>query len=52
MSPDSPHLRIGTRASALARWQAEHVAAALGALPGAPEPELVLIRKMLASAQS
>lgn len=39
-----PHLRIGTRASALARWQAEHVAAALKALPGAPEPELVLIK--------
>jgi hydroxymethylbilane synthase len=37
-------LRIGTRASALARWQAEHVAAALRSLPGAPEPELVLIR--------
>jgi len=37
-------LRIGTRASALARWQAEHVAAALKALPGAPEPELVLIK--------
>jgi len=39
-----PGLRIGTRESRLARWQAEHVAAAIRALPGAPEPELVLIR--------
>jgi hydroxymethylbilane synthase len=37
-------LRIGTRASALARWQAEHVAAAIRRIPGAPEPELVLIK--------
>jgi hydroxymethylbilane synthase len=37
-------LRIGTRASALARWQAEHVAAAIRALPGGPDPELVLIK--------
>jgi hydroxymethylbilane synthase len=37
-------LRIGTRASALARWQAEHVAAAIRSLPGAPDPELVLIK--------
>jgi hydroxymethylbilane synthase len=37
-------IRIGTRGSALARWQAEHVAAALRAVPEAPEPELVLIR--------
>ena len=37
-------LRIGTRASALARWQAEHVAALLRAIPDAPEPELVLIK--------
>ncbi len=41
-SPD--RLRIGTRGSALARWQAEYVAAAFRALPGAPEPELVLIK--------
>jgi hydroxymethylbilane synthase len=40
----STSLRIGTRESRLARWQAEHVAAAIRALPGAPEPELVLIR--------
>ncbi|MGW8267728.1 MAG: hydroxymethylbilane synthase [Longimicrobiales bacterium] len=44
MSPDRPRLRIGTRASALARWQAEFVASSLRVLPGAPEPELVLIR--------
>ena len=37
-------IRIGTRGSALARWQAEHVAAALRSLPGSPEPELVLIK--------
>ncbi len=42
--PEDRPLRIGTRASALARWQAEHVASALRALPGAPEPELVLIK--------
>jgi len=44
VSPRRPGLRIGTRESALARWQAEHVASALRSLPGAPEPELVLIR--------
>ncbi len=44
MTNEGPRLRIGTRASALARWQAEHVAGALRALPGAPEPELVLIK--------
>jgi hydroxymethylbilane synthase len=37
-------LRIGTRASALALWQARHVAALLGAQPGAPAVELVHIR--------
>jgi len=37
-------IRIGTRGSALARWQAEHVAWAIRMLPGAPEPELVLIK--------
>ena len=36
-------LRIGTRASALALWQARHVAALLAAQPGAPPPELVHI---------
>jgi hydroxymethylbilane synthase len=37
-------IRIGTRESALAQWQAEHVASLLRALPGTPNPELVLIR--------
>jgi hydroxymethylbilane synthase len=36
-------LRIGTRASALALWQARHVASLIGALPGAPPVELVPI---------
>ena len=36
-------LRIGTRASALALWQAEHVAAAIRSKPGAPPVELVHI---------
>jgi len=36
-------LRIGTRASALALWQARHVAALIGARPGAPHVELVEI---------
>lgn len=37
-------LRIGTRASALALWQARHVEALLAAQPGAPRIELVYIR--------
>jgi hydroxymethylbilane synthase len=37
-------LRIGTRASALALWQAEHVAARIRALPEAPPVELVHIQ--------
>lgn len=40
----SPRLRIGTRGSALARWQAEHVAALVAALPGAPPTTLVLVK--------
>ena len=44
MSDSRGRIRVGTRASALARWQAEHVAAALRSFPGAPEPELVLIK--------
>jgi len=40
----SRRIRIGTRGSALARWQAEHVASALKAIPGAPDPELLLIK--------
>ncbi len=37
-------LRIGTRASALALWQANRVADLIRALPGAPPVELVHIR--------
>ncbi len=37
-------LRIGTRASALALWQARHVEALLSAQPGAPPVQLVHIR--------
>ena len=37
-------LRIGTRASALALWQARHVEALLRAHPGAPPVELVHIK--------
>jgi hydroxymethylbilane synthase len=36
-------LRIGTRASALALWQARHVESLIRALPGAPAVELVPI---------
>jgi len=36
-----PTLRIGTRASALALWQAHHVAARVREQPGAPEVQLV-----------
>ncbi len=36
-------LRIGTRASALALWQARHVEGLIGALPGSPGVELVPI---------
>lgn len=37
-------LRIGTRASQLALWQAQQLQALLGALPGAPGAQLVHIR--------
>jgi hydroxymethylbilane synthase len=40
----APPLRVGTRASQLALWQAGHVRALLEALPGAPPVELVHIR--------
>ncbi len=43
MSSSRP-LRIGTRGSALALWQARHVEQAIRALPDAPEIELVRIR--------
>ncbi len=44
MIGDEPHLRIGTRGSALALWQARHVADRIRALPGSPEVELVRIK--------
>lgn len=40
----STPLRIGTRASALALWQAHHVEALIKGLPGAPPVELVHIK--------
>jgi hydroxymethylbilane synthase len=40
----TPILRIGTRASALALWQARHVEALVRSRPGAPATELVHIR--------
>lgn len=42
-SQTSRTLRIGTRASALALWQARHVESLIRALPGAPPVELVPI---------
>ena len=44
MKTSSARIRIGTRGSALALWQAEHVAASIRAVPGAPDPELILIK--------
>ena len=44
MNSPSRRIRIGTRGSALARWQAEYVAATLKAIPGTPDPELILIK--------
>jgi hydroxymethylbilane synthase len=41
---DTRTLRIGTRASALALWQAHHVEALIRSQPGAPPVELVRIR--------
>ena len=37
-------IRIGTRGSKLARWQAEHVAGRLRSLPGEPTVELEYIQ--------
>ena len=37
-------IRIGTRGSTLARWQADHVAAVIGNQKGAPPTEQILIR--------
>lgn len=42
-APAAQALRIGTRASALALWQARHVENLIRALPGAPPVELVPI---------
>ncbi len=44
MNSPPRRIRIGTRGSALARWQAEYVAATLRAVPGTPDPELILIK--------
>lgn len=44
MTTETSRLRIGTRASKLARWQADHVAGLLAAIPGAPGVELVPIK--------
>ena len=41
---ESRSLRLGTRGSALAMWQARHVAALIGSQPGAPRVELIQIR--------
>jgi hydroxymethylbilane synthase len=41
---DLRKLRLGTRGSELALWQSRHVAAAIAALAGAPEVELVVIK--------
>jgi hydroxymethylbilane synthase len=43
VNTDRP-LRIGTRGSALALWQARHVAALLAALPGAPATASVILK--------
>jgi len=43
MTSRKGHIRVGTRGSELARWQARTAAAAIGALPGSPGVEEVLI---------
>ncbi len=43
-STDDRAIRIGTRGSDLARWQADHVAGRLRALPGEPTVELEFIQ--------
>jgi len=43
MTSDRPILRLGTRGSALALWQANHVADRIRSLAGAPDVELVKI---------
>ena len=37
-------IRLGTRGSALALWQARHVASLLAALPAAPNVEIIEIK--------
>ncbi len=44
MTASSRRLRIGTRRSDLARWQANHVVVGIGRLAGAPSPELLYIK--------
>ena len=44
MTASSRRLRIGTRRSDLARWQANHVVAGIGGLAGAPSAEVLYIK--------
>ncbi len=44
MTASSGAIRIGTRRSDLARWQANHVSDRIGALAGAPPVEIVYIK--------
>ena len=44
MTASSRRLRIGTRRSDLARWQANHVVAGIGGLAGAPSVEVLYIK--------
>jgi hydroxymethylbilane synthase len=44
LSTSGRTLRIGTRASALALWQAHHVESLIASLPGAPAVELIHIK--------
>lgn len=44
MTASLRRLRIGTRRSDLARWQANHVVAAIGGLAGAPSLEMLYIK--------
>ena len=44
MTGGTPVLRIGTRGSALALWQANHVTDKIRRLPGSPSVELVRIK--------
>ena len=44
MTASSRRLRIGTRRSDLARWQANHVVVGIGGLAGAPSAEVLYIK--------